>query len=273
MDKFITKRPRTPTDDDAGAKKSNKLPASTAKPTKPKEHEFVGAGAIQRLDASTLTVALDALEKVDEHCKTLVTTARSTLSGGANHLLVEPPAQHAHFIFLCEFVVRRRIAVKSADTILHNLKDKVGSSWTPQTVMSHEPVLREYMKVGEGASGKVDTILELARLFASTSAPDLDAMTDSQVVACKALTDIKGIGATTLRTLLVRMGRPNVFVSGDGLVRKWMQKCYGIDPNKETAETERARIEKASEWAPYRSVIYLLIAYAKDPITSACILG
>ena len=92
-------------------------------------------------------------------------------------------------------------------------------------------------------------------------------MTDSQVVACKALTDIKGIGADHARTLLVRMGRPNVFVSGDGLVRKWMQKCYGIDPNKETAETERARIDKASEWAPYRSVIYLLIAYAKDPIT------
>ena len=268
MDAFVTKRPRTPTDDaDGPAKKpSNKL---APKVTKPKEHEFVGAGAIQRLDTSTLTVALDALEKVDEHCKTLVTTARM---GGAN-LLVEPPAQHAHFIFLCEFVVRRRIAVKSADTILHNLKDKVGSSWTPKTVMSHEPVLREYMKVGEGASGKVDTILELARLFASPSAPDLDAMTDSQVVACKALTDIKGIGATTLRTLLVRMGRPNVFVSGDGLVRKWMQKCYGIDPNKETAETERARIDKASEWAPYRSVIYLLIAYAKDPITSACILG
>ena len=167
IDGFVTKRPRTPTDDDAGAKKSNKLPASTAKVTKPKEHEFVGAGAIQRLDASTLTVALDALEKVDEHCKTLVTTARM---GGAN-LLVEPPRSTRTLSSCAEFVVRRRIAVKSADTILHNLKDKVGSSWTPKTVMSHEPVLREYMKVGEGASGKVDTILELARLFASPSAP------------------------------------------------------------------------------------------------------
>ena len=59
MDAFVTKRPRTPTDDaDGPAKKpSNKL---APKVTKPKEHEFVGAGAIERLDTSTLTVALDA---------------------------------------------------------------------------------------------------------------------------------------------------------------------------------------------------------------------
>jgi 3-methyladenine DNA glycosylase/8-oxoguanine DNA glycosylase len=98
-------------------------------------------------------------------------------------------------------------------------------------------------------------------------------MPDAQVLALKALTEIKGVGPTALRTLLVRMRRPNIFVGGDSLVHKWMKASYGIDADKTDAATERARIVKAAAWAPWRSVVYLLIMHAKDPATGSCVLG
>jgi hypothetical protein len=149
MDAFLIKRPRDDGDGSAAPPtKASKAPV--AKPAKPKDYEFVGTGAVQRLDASTLTAALAHLEQVDEPLKALVAHAR-----GAN-LLVEPPSDHETFIFLCEFIVRRRIAVKAAATILRTLKEKVGGSWTPQSVIEHESDLRAYMASGESGS-KVDT--------------------------------------------------------------------------------------------------------------------
>ena len=52
-----------------------------------------------------------------------------------------------------------------------------------------------------------------------------------------------------------------------------MKASYGIDADKTDAATERARLNKAHAWAPWRSVVYLLIMHAKDPVTGACILG
>ena len=52
----------------------------------------------------------------------------------------------------------------------------------------------------------------------------LDAMPDKEIMALKELTEIKGVGPTALRTLLVRMRLPDVFVGGDSLVHKWMNE-------------------------------------------------
>ena len=84
-------------------------------------------------------------------------------------------------------------------------------------------MLRQYMKSGE-SGGKIDTIVAVARLFASPHVPVLDAMPDKEIMALKELTEIKGVGPTALRTLLVRMRLPDVFVGGDSLVHKWMNE-------------------------------------------------
>ena len=137
MDAFVTKRPRDASDDasvERLLKKAATAPA--AKPTKPKAVEFVGSGAVpSRLDASTLTAALADLEKVDEPLKGLVAQAQARGTGA--HLLVAPPSEHATFIFLCEFVVRRRIRVKAIDRATHSARISYALSAQSHTQCTH----------------------------------------------------------------------------------------------------------------------------------------
>jgi 3-methyladenine DNA glycosylase/8-oxoguanine DNA glycosylase len=75
-----------------------------------------------------------------------------------------------------------------------------------------------------------------------------------------------------VRTLLVRMGRPDVLVAGDFLLNKWLEEAHGIPNDATNAESERKRIDAAKPWAPWRSVAYLVVARAAGA-TSAPVLA
>jgi 3-methyladenine DNA glycosylase/8-oxoguanine DNA glycosylase len=246
MYKFLMKRSCVGGDE-------HKPSTKAAKTGKPKDEEYVGRGAPSVLDSTSLAAALAHLESADPKLRSLIERARG-------HDLVDTAPGDAHFIYLSEFVVRRRLAVAAANTVLGKLRGICGT-WTPGNVMQHEAAMHAYMASGESHK-KVETLVALSCIFASEQGSDLDAMTDVQI-ATGPFNDVKGIGPVALRTLLVRMGRPNVLVAGDGLVNKWMQENYGIDKDKTDAATERARVVAAAKWEPWRSVVYLLINHAK----------
>jgi 3-methyladenine DNA glycosylase/8-oxoguanine DNA glycosylase len=276
MNAFVVKRPRESDEPERGEKKQL-VPARDGKaiaapkgtkPTKPAVHEYVGHG--ERLTNKSLKVALVHLAKNDPTLAPLIDTAHpERLFAFAS----SAPAQHPAFILLCEFVVRQRIAVKGANTQLERMKERVGGTWTPDTVLANEADLRAYYASNQNCR-KMDTIVDLATCFSSGSPPDVTTMSDREIVEGP-LSKIKGIGPVALRTLLVRMGRPDVLVAGDGLVDDWLEKAHGIDKKDTTvaAQRERERFDAAASWAPYRSVGYLLINAAKEGTKPESVLG
>lgn len=291
METFLTKRPR-----EHGSTPSPSKAAKTASPIvkpnrqpKPAVHEYVGDGAVGALlDEATLERALQHLAN-DPLLAPLVEEARGA------QLISDAPAQHANFIYLSEvcprlnprpttplrtlskrffwqFVVRRRIAVKAATTLLGTLKNLASGEWTPANVIKHELALKTHMKSAKSLE-KVDTLVALARLFAQPGLAQLYASkSDRAIVEDKRLNEIKGIGPVAVRTLLVRMGRPDVLVAGDFLLNKWLEEAHGIPNDATNAESERKRIDAAKPWAPWRSVAYLVVARAAGA-TSAPVLA
>ena len=248
-------------DEPSGEKKqileaSNGKAVAAPKIAKPADHEYVGGG--DKLTNESLKLALAHLKNNDPKLAPLVDAADpDRIFAFAS----SAPAQHAAFILLCEFVVRQRIAVKAANTQLDRMKERVGGTWTPDSVLENEAELRAYYKSNNSCK-KMDTIIALANFFAS-SAPDLTIMSDRTLLE-GALSKIKGIGPVALRTLLVRLGRPDVLVAGDYLVNEWLEKAHGIDKKDSKVAAQRARFDAAASWAPYRSVGYLLINAAKE---------
>ena len=241
-------------DGEAGAVADAKVP----KIAKPKPHEYVGsdpAGALLS-DMHTIDTALVHLKKVDSRLAPLIEQVT------AEQLTVPPPPpNHADFVFLSEFIVRRRINVKAANTILGKLKAMTGGAWTPESVIQHAAQLTSYLSSGD-SSKKVETILELARRHIDGEYANLASLTDTALIG-SSIKDVKGVGDVALRTLLVRMARPDVLVAGDGLVNAWLNKEHGISKEKTDAATERARLDATEHWRPWRSVGYLLINAAK----------
>ena len=234
--------------------------AQSKRPSKPNVTEFVGFGAPALvLNSDTLPEALAHLSKAASNNQPF----RELLDGGSSLVFTPAPNEHAAFIQLCNFIVRRQISVASASSIAGKLKKIVGGVWTPQSVLSNEPGLRDYLKSGQSGK-KVDSFLALARLFSDES-PDLDSMPDSLIVdrASGPFRGIEGVGPVALRVMLVHLGRPNVLVAGDMLVDRFLLETYGIDKDKTDAATERARLDAASAWSPWRSAVYLLLANAK----------
>ena len=87
-------------------------------------------------------------------------------------------------------------------------------------------------------------------------------MSNAAVLA-SSVGSVNGIGPTALRTLLVRMGRPDVLVAGDSLMDQWLEKHKGIPQKDKKVDAERERVNATAAWRPWRSVAYLLINAAQ----------
>jgi len=94
---------------------------------------------------------------------------------------------------------------------------------------------------------KIEYVRNVASAFADDgySVAYFEGMTDDEVV--EELTDIKGVGVWTAKmALMFCLGREDVFPVEDLGIRRGMETAYGI-------EDRPAMVEKATEWAPYRS--------------------
>ena len=231
------------------------LASKVPRVSKPLLVDHVGSGAAGLLhDEAALAAALAHLREADPALAVLISN-----TSAAELVVQQAPTRHAEFIFLSEWVVRSRASVKAANTMLQDLKRKTGGVWTPAALLSHEATLRA-TEIDEHGR-KLEIIFDLAR-FCQRGLPDLMAMSDRDILTA-GFDSVKGIGKVGILTLLVRMGRPNVLVAGDGLVNKWLDDTHGIPQDDTKVAAERARFDATATWAPYRSVGYLLINAAK----------
>lgn len=94
---------------------------------------------------------------------------------------------------------------------------------------------------------KIEYIRNVAEAFEANgySVAYFDGMTDEAVI--DELTDIKGIGVWTGKMFLMFcLGREDVFPVEDLGIRRGMELLYDL-------EERDAMVEKATDWAPYRS--------------------
>lgn len=113
------------------------------------------------------------------------------------------------------------------------------------------------------SKSKRDTILRLARGFASGRLDEgaLAALPDDEVV--ERLTRIRGVGTWTAEVALLRgLGRPDAFPAGDLSIVKYL--AVGL-LGHEAPSTERAMRELSESWRPFRSFalvyMYAQLAY------------
>lgn len=156
------------------------------------------------------------------------------------------------FARLVVSIINQQLSVESAAAIEERLFDRF--EVTPETMLSvDEPALRE---VGF-SSAKVEYVRELAAAFESDRL-DVEAMrTWSDEEIADALTSVKGFGDWTAKmALMFVFGREDVFPVEDLGIRRGMTALYGI-------EERPTMVEKAADWAPYRSIasLYLWRAY------------
>lgn len=139
-------------------------------------------------------------------------------------------------------IINQQLSSASARAIKERVFDRY--EITPETILDADP--GELRELGLSRS-KVDYIKNTATAFSEDgySVEYFDGMSDEEVIG--ELTEIKGIGVWTAKMALVfGLGREDVFPVEDLGIRGGMEVAYGI--------TDRAAmVEKASEWAPYRS--------------------
>ena len=146
-------------------------------------------------------------------------------------------------------VAGQQLSVAATRTIVSRIERHFdGHLPSPAELLAADPhVLRE-----SGMSARKEATLgALAERFVDGRLSDeaLARMTDAEVEA--ALTDVPGIGPWTARGfLLVGLGRPDVFLSGDLALRRAVQRVYGLDH----PPTDQELAELSDRWRPYRSL-------------------
>ena len=156
---------------------------------------------------------------------------------------------------LIKMVVEQQVSVASAAAIWRRFESGLGVV-SPQTVLASSEV--ELKSLGLSAP-KVRYVRGIAEAVA---AQDIDlealgAMDDRSAIA--ALTALKGVGQWTAEIYLMFChGRLDVFPAGDVA----LQEAWRVAAGHEARLTEKALIQQAVEWSPYRSVAaHLLWAY------------
>jgi DNA-3-methyladenine glycosylase II len=161
-------------------------------------------------------------------------------------------------------VVGQQLSVAATRRILARIEDRFGGRLpTPAELVAAPPeTLRE-----AGLSGrKVATLRDVAGRFAdgSLSEATLRDLPDEEVVA--RLTAIPGIGPWTVAGVLVlAFDRPDVVLPGDLVLRKVVQRLYGLPALPGPAEF----VAISDRWRPYRSAATAyLFEEATGPATS-----
>ena len=146
-------------------------------------------------------------------------------------------------------VAGQQLSVRATRAILSRLEAHFGGRLpSAAELLAADPqVLRESgLSLRKGA-----TLRALAERFVDGRLSDeaFARMSDDEVEA--ALTEVPGIGPWTAHGfLLVALGRPDVFLSGDIALRRAIQRAYGLD--HVPSEDEMMRL--ADRWRPYRSL-------------------
>jgi len=159
------------------------------------------------------------------------------------------PSRGSHYESIVYAVVSQQLSIKAADTIGGRLVDLVGSPIEPKKLLKFtDEQLRSV-----GLSGaKVRTIREFSQAVHSGDLDlvELENHPDDHVVA--ELSKLWGIGRWTAEMcMMFRMGRLDVWPSGDLGVRNGFARIYGM----ETAPTEKEIEPLADHLRPYRSVV------------------
>lgn len=150
-------------------------------------------------------------------------------------------------------IINQQLSTASAAAIRERVFDRF--EVTPESMLAADP--DELRALGLSGS-KVEYVKNVAAAFEEDgySAAYFDGMTDEEVIA--ELTSIKGVGAWTAKMALIFcLGREDVFPVEDLGIRRGMETVYGIDERP-------AMVEKASEWAPYRSHASLYLWRSQD---------
>ena len=140
-------------------------------------------------------------------------------------------------------IVNQQLSGESAAAIHGRLTDRF--ELTPDALLAaDEAALRE-----TGLSGsKVDYVRSVAEAFDSgrIDPERFDAKTDEDVI--DALTEVRGVGVWTAKMyLMFVLGREDVFPVEDLGIRRGMEALFGDGVSREWM------VERAAEWAPYRT--------------------
>lgn len=151
-------------------------------------------------------------------------------------------------------IVSQQLSVGAARAILDRLLARFGGRVpTPEEVLADAP---EDLKSVGLSWAKVRSLRDLAErlLDGSLRLDDVAAMDDDAAVAH--LSQVKGIGEWTAQVLLVtELGRPDVLVAGDLVIRRAIERGWGLDHLPERAETYAL----AEPWRPYRTTACALL--------------
>jgi len=159
------------------------------------------------------------------------------------------PSRSSHYESIVFAVVSQQLSTKAADTISGRLIELVGRPLAPKKLLKFtDEQLRSV-----GLSGaKTRTIREFSQAVHSGELDlvELENHPDDHVVA--ELSKLWGIGRWTAEMCMMsRMGRLDVWPSGDLGVRNGFARIYGLD----TSPTEKEIESLADNLRPYRSVV------------------
>lgn len=151
-------------------------------------------------------------------------------------------------------IVSQQLSVLAARAILNRLMDRFGGRVpTPEEVLADDP---DGLKSVGLSWAKVRSLRDLAQRLddGALDLAGLAALDDDAAVA--ELSRVKGIGEWTAQVLLVtELGRPDVLVAGDLVIRRAIERGWGLDHLPERAEVYAL----AEPWRPYRTTACALL--------------
>jgi DNA-3-methyladenine glycosylase II len=146
-------------------------------------------------------------------------------------------------------VVGQQLSVSSTRAILGRLEALFGGQLpAPQELLDADP---EAVRGAGLSRRKVETLRALAERFVVDGLGEESFRSSSDEEIEAKLTSIPGIGPWTVRGfLLIELDRPDVFPSGDLVLRRAAKRLYGLD----ALPTEQELLTIAERWRPYRSL-------------------
>jgi DNA-3-methyladenine glycosylase II len=146
-------------------------------------------------------------------------------------------------------VVGQQLSVSSVRAILGRLEELFGGRLPePQELLDTDP---EAIRGAGLSHRKVETLRTLAERFLVDGLGEESFLNGSDEEIEAKLTAIPGIGPWTVRGfLMIQLDRPDVFPSGDLVLRRAVMRLYGLD----RMPSEQELLEIAERWRPFRSL-------------------
>ncbi len=153
------------------------------------------------------------------------------------------------FAALAEAIVYQQLAGKAAASIHGRLVTAVGGAVTPESVLAADPATLAACGLSAAKAGSIRDLAE--RVAAGDITFErIGRLSDDQVVAH--LTRVRGIGPWTAHMfLLITLGRPDVWPTGDFGVRAGFARAWGLPAVPTPKELEVL----GEPFRPYRSLV------------------